>query len=349
MAHLHETSFTVGQPAWHRLSKVLTQAPETAQEAMIEAGMDWEVEVRPIYTSAFEESIMDNPLGGNPIQGPGTFISPAYRDDFEQVKLGGVVRRNTDGAMMGLVGPRWTPVQNRDAFEFFDPMVQAGHARYHTAGSLDGGKVVWVLCQVGEEAVVMGDDTVANFLLLSNAHTGARGIIVTPTGIRVVCANTLGWAEATTANIQMSFHHTSEIKERLTALSKFLEGHARKFDDLMMTFRFMAGEDVAEADVEFVLNHLFPDPVRADGTPANPTRTIQIRDRVRALFEGEQKGLDRLPAHRRRTRWTLWNALTEYVDHERGRTDDSRIHSAWWGDGATLKRKAKELILAGRS
>jgi hypothetical protein len=46
------------------------------------------------------------------------------------------------------------------------------------------------------------------------------------------------------------------------------------------------------------------------------------------------------------TRWAMLNAVTELVDHERGRSNNTRIESAWFGTGAALKNKALELLSA---
>jgi hypothetical protein len=46
------------------------------------------------------------------------------------------------------------------------------------------------------------------------------------------------------------------------------------------------------------------------------------------------------------TRWGMLNAVTEMVDHERGRQGSTRLESAWFGTGAALKNKALELLSA---
>src|SRR6185312_4289740 len=45
------------------------------------------------------------------------------------------------------------------------------------------------------------------------------------------------------------------------------------------------------------------------------------------------------------TWWGAVNAVTYTVDHEMGRTPDNRLHSAWMGRGAVLKRKALEMAV----
>nr|WP_254436462.1 DUF932 domain-containing protein [Halomonas meridiana] len=47
------------------------------------------------------------------------------------------------------------------------------------------------------------------------------------------------------------------------------------------------------------------------------------------------------------TAWGLLNAVTEYVDHDkRARSNDTRMDSAWFGQGAQLKQEALNTALA---
>jgi hypothetical protein len=46
------------------------------------------------------------------------------------------------------------------------------------------------------------------------------------------------------------------------------------------------------------------------------------------------------------TRWGMLNAVTELIDHERGRSNSTRIESAWFGTGSAIKNRAMELLSA---
>jgi hypothetical protein len=59
------------------------------------------------------------------------------------------------------------------------------------------------------------------------------------------------------------------------------------------------------------------------------------------LYSGQGRGSELKSANG--TVWGLVNAVTEFVDHHRGRTSDVRIDRAWFGDGVATKEKATEL------
>src|SRR5262249_27318291 len=130
-----------------------------------QAGLDWEVELFPLFTATGQQVTHK------------------------------AVKRSTDGKVLGVVGPRWQPLQNKDAFNWFDPFLAAGQATLEAAGSLAGGTRVWVLAKLNRDPiVVVPGDEVTKYLLLSNGHDGSLAVRCGFTPIRVVCNNTLQMA-----------------------------------------------------------------------------------------------------------------------------------------------------------
>src|SRR5262249_5257411 len=162
MPHAVETMFSVRETPWHKLGRVVREAPSAA-DAIRLAGLDWPVALQRLRLS-----------------------------DGRTVNRWAVVRA-TDGAVVGdAVGPQWTPLQNREAVTWFDPFIQAKQAHFETAGSLCEGRRVWILAELNRKPVeVVPGDAVRKFLLLSNSHDGSLAVRVGFTPVRVVCANTL--------------------------------------------------------------------------------------------------------------------------------------------------------------
>ena len=96
--------------------------------------------------------------------------------------------------------------------------------------------------------------------------------------------------------------------------------------------------DQAAAD-EFVAELLRP-----YHTSARPATEPKAYVRIMQLFNGAAIGSDL--AGVAGTRWAMLNAVTELVDHERGRSNNTRIDSAWFGAGAALKARAADLLAA---
>ena len=104
------------------------------------------------------------------------------------------VRQDTR-EVLGIVGERYRLVQNHEAFTFIDQLLGSS-INFETAGSLHGGRRVWVLATLPDHVEVGGDD-VRPYVLLMNSHDGSTAVVAATTPIRVVCQNTLNWGLAT--------------------------------------------------------------------------------------------------------------------------------------------------------
>jgi len=140
----------VGEVPWHGLSTKLDR-PATAEEAICAAKLDWEVEKKPL---CFRDGSRNPPVPDRYVVVPG---------------------RGWDGdtrPVFGIVSKSFQPLQNREAFSFFDPIVGKDAAVYHTAGALGEGERIWILAKLPDHIRVIGDDITDKYLLLSNSHDG---------------------------------------------------------------------------------------------------------------------------------------------------------------------------------
>jgi phage/plasmid-like protein (TIGR03299 family) len=330
--------FSVKVVPWHGLGTKLEEAP-SCDVAIQQAGLDWDVETQPVFANAMQlpELSVQDLIDGKPapqemVRNPGEFVPLPEAQ---------VVRRRTDGSVLGVVGSRYVPVQNRDAFAFFDPLVQDGMAVLHTAGSLDGGRTVWILAQIGRERHIIGEDRIGQFLLLSMGHDGKRSVQISPTPIRVVCANTLGMADSGARKQMVKIAHTASAQVRMDQLQGFIKPYLADFETTTEMFRVLASSKVGAQEVDNYLMELFPDPEKEGASNAYARR---VRETILKKFEGDLLGYDAIPVLYRDSYWTLYNAVTEYLDHDRG-TDAGRLKSQWFGSGAQMAKQALALAL----
>ena len=173
MSHEVESMFSAGEVPWHGLG-VRVENCLTSREAIVAAGLDWEVEKRQVYCSKDAEVVSPSPV---PIPANGTMQE--VPDSYAVVRL-------TDDKPLGVVGARYVPLQNLDAFSFFDELVGNKEAYYETAGSLRGGKVIWIMSKLPGTIGTVADP-IDKWLLLANAHDGSRKVIVVASPVRTVC------------------------------------------------------------------------------------------------------------------------------------------------------------------
>ncbi len=305
--------FYVKEEPWHGLGTRLDR-PATAAEAIEAAKLNWTVGKVPLYAHRDGSSI--------PVS-----------DTF------GVVREDLwgqeDCPILGIVGKSYTPLQNCEAFAFFDPIVGRHAAVYHTAGVLRDGERIWLLAKLPDSIQVVGDDVADKYLLLSNSHDGRSAVQVKFTPIRVVCHNTLTRALSDGPTIRVA--HTRNMQDRLNQAHRLLGIVEQGFHNLARVFRSMCKLSLDQAKLDEYLNQVFPQP--DDPKNWKAVRKMQEnRSWAQHFFEHGQ-GNDRPGV--RGTLWAAYNGVTELIDHRRTKqSPERRLDSVWFGDGYLAKSRA---------
>lgn len=309
-----ETMFYHGVRPWHGKGTPLDH-PATAAEAVTAAGIDWEVELVPAYAL------------GTPIEG-----------------VRAVVRKDRREAL-GVVGTRYQPLQNREAFAFFDRLIGEGQAVYETAGALDRGRRIWLLAKLPGDVWITDDDAVGKYLLLTTSHDGKSPVRALFTPIRVVCQNTLLAALDGAARSGVSIRHVGDVLGKAEEARRLLGISFKYYDDFAREAKAFAARSLTGEAVARYFESLVPDPKEG-----SPERAIGTRGKLLELFEAG-KG-NALPGVRG-SLWAALNAVAEYVDHERRTRPregesvvDSRFRSSLFGSGAALKACAWDRSLA---
>ena len=199
---------------WHGLGTPVEEAPNS-KEAIRIAGLDWKVNSMPIYTNGVE--------------------IPGYRANV----------RDIDGAVLGLTKSRYQITQNEDAFEFTDSLV-GGEVKYETAGSLSGGKRVFLLAQLPEEEI-LGDEIIP-YVCFTNGFDGSHPVQVCLTPTRVVCQNTLNFALENSPR-KWSTKHVGDIKGKLEQARETLNLSCKYMKELSETAEKLADTKVSEDEV----------------------------------------------------------------------------------------------------
>jgi len=338
--------FYHGEPPWHGLGQRLS-GPATSWEAIQAADLDWDVEKVSLQLALPDRKV--------PI--PDRFA--LVRSD--QLKAG------VDAHALGIVGRDYTPLQNRDAFAFFDGLVGGSDkAIYHTAGALGDGERVWLLAKLPGEMVVAVDDTVEKFLLLSTSHDGQSSIQIKFTPIRVVCQNTLTMALSQGPSIHVP--HRKGAKAQLEWAASTLGVLRRRFTVLEQDFKAMSVRSLDGTALEAFMDRVFPLPIGLeDGEDGFLDHQMPLQDpgekerrlnrillqRKAVLLLWDQGVGSEIPSVRH-SLWTAYNAVTEMVDHysrQEIMTLDNRdrhLNGIWFKDGYLLKAKAfkaaKEMV-----
>ena len=308
----------VGEAPWHQLGNALP--PKQPIEVWAQkAGMDWSICETPVRYLADQQGAL------------GAIMSS---EDHK------VLYRSDTKAALSVVGGRYQVVQPQAVLEFYRDLSEVSGFELETAGVLKGGKKFWALARTGKESALKGGDTVKGYILLATSCDGTLATTATPTTIRVVCNNTLAVAlNGATQAIKVP-HSTSFDAQ---AVKQQLGIAVSQWDGFMYRMKTLSERKVkTHESLNYFLKVLCQTDRQVDS--AQGLTNERALKRVQALYDGQGRGSELASASG--TAWGLLNAVTEFVDHEkRAKSQEYRLDSAWFGQGANLKQRALEHAL----
>ncbi len=305
----------VGEKPWHgagtRLDKVVD-----SKQAIKSAGLDWNVVKTPLYLS----------------------------NGTELKKYFATARADTQD-VLGVVGKVYHPLQNKEAFSFFDAVVGLKEAIYETAGYFGKGEVIWILAKLKGVVRVLKDDITDKYLLLTNRHDGFGAVVMMFTPIRVVCQNTLNMAlRGTESKVKM--RHTINIGDNVLSAQDQLGIINQRYELFQQASEVLAKKQVKQSPIDQYLRKLGLIP------PVNAKPNVMAERKRDTIYELIERGRGTDIKGVRGSMWGTFNAVAEYVDYNyRGRGDEQeslrrRGKHILFGQGHALKQRAFDLALS---
>lgn len=305
-----ESMISVGEKPWHGLGTVLDEPP-TVQDAILQAGLDWKVELHKVSASAdlavgHQSMIIDGSLA----------ICRMFKNE-------GLIQN-----VYGIVSKKYEPLQNSEAFEFFQPILDSGHVHLETAGSLKKGEIVWVLAKLDEDIKVgmdiKGDaDMVRPYLLLSMGHNGKRSVKIAFTPIRVVCWNTLSMSDIDQG---VMIPHRKGVADTVKEASFDFAETIQTYKYIGKVFKAMNSTVPPDEKIDKFVHKMLP---MADGIDQRSAELVmRKRENIIENYGAEVQ-----------TVWGLYNAFTGFVDHDIRTKNgaEGKLMNAWFGNGAKMK------------
>lgn len=314
-AHKQGSNEKSYQVPWHGLG-VPVSNDMSPQEMMKAAGVDWQVIRHPTFAQ---------------IEGK---LVATGRD---------VLVRSTDNRILTHITENWHENQNSVAFDLFTEWVRAGNMEMNSAGSLKDGNIVWALAKCKKSfGLFKKQDEVDLYLLFTNPHMYGQSIDIRATPIRVVCNNTLSMSLETRSDVNMKLNHTRKFDADY--VKRTLEAASERMDEYQEKAEFISSKSFKMDELIQYYNQLFPMQTKDKSKKSVPVSKITDlsgpAQKIHSFLEtqpGAQFGEG--------TWWSAYNSVTYALDHKLGRTDDTRMTSAWYGPNKTKKENALDLAV----
>jgi len=318
-----QTMAYYGDVPWHKLGTPIHKGV-SAEQMIRAAGLDWQVDLRPAR-------------GAKEINKKGEFSR------YEVVRVPRLNTKETE-VLLGLVSRRYKPLQNIEAFDFFNPIVGDKKAFFETAGALGEGERIWVMAKMPDAMQIVPGDECLKYLLLSNTHSGDGSVIVKFTSVRVVCQNTLLMAMED-GQKAYRVRHSKQMQFKLEELREFLAITQEVFLNAEQCFRRLAKIQMKETRLEQYFESVFPQSAVQKKNGVKPQRWGFLQEMFDGRPDLQIRGV-------RGTLWAAYNAITRFEDYKQPQQEeqpDQRLERTWFGGGADIKlkalEKAKELAL----
>lgn len=325
--------FTVNTVPWHNEGHILTEAP-SFDHALKIAEIDYKVEVLPLRVIVNSEFSIDSPIGQATVR----------MDRIPQQK-----------AILGIVGDGYTPLQNREAFEILEPLIDNKLLEIQTGGVLRGGADAWLLGKltIKDSLVqeVFSDKTIP-YILVSNNHNGRSPVTVMYTPIEVVCANTLGMAHhgRNRNNSTVVRKHTRNVRENLVEEAMiFFERTMENYHLIAEDFMLMKKRILTQQEFnEYVLDAVavMPDIKKEDKTTHTDSTIARAEGKRNRLTNMWENATGNTGNH---SAWEAYMAVTELCDYSddlvKVRKASSRLQSMISGPIGDVKQRVLDNLV----
>lgn len=333
MAHeIHERDRFghVGEPGWHGIGQPLPEGID-AQEAFQRMGIGWKTELLPVFGSMPKTINSKTGLEERPLI-PCPDDRVHVRSDTRQI--------------LGMVKKGYQPFENQDLARFADALAGEDAAVIvETAGILYDCRRVFALVKLPYNVRAAADDRLDLYVLVANGHGGVASFSVWPTSIRVQCGNTLRMSERD-AGKGLRFRHTGDFAEKVK-MARCVLGTAQKETQLFQEkVTALVGANLSVEGAEMFMRQAweisFGKLSNLEGDSLikmTAKRDVEVKEWLK-LMENKRNSLPGISG----TLWSAFNAVTEWHEHERGRSlpvmqSQVRLHSNLFGVSSVAKMK----------
>lgn len=311
--------------AWHGIGNVVPAAM-TPKEAIVAAGLDWEVKVLPQFYAvpgAFDpETPANEQVEGN----EAAWESQYSRTVVRMPRAGQLDREGNPETFIELssVGPEWQPIQNDQMFDMVESALVQG-VRLESAGSFQQGRKVFSLLRSDSFAAGgKGNDEVTKYLLLANGHDAQFTFRAIPTSIRVVCMNTLKMALS--GKGMFTLRHVGDTEGRLKDMATALQNFKATGTLFQEKVNALAQRDADSKK----LNKFWKEAwkiVHGDDLPKDEEAVQEMKAEIESwtnTMEVEKLELEAQDT----TMWLAANAITKTIQH-----GDPKRRTKGWAEG----------------
>lgn len=340
-----------GVEAWHGLGEVI-QGTLPAEEAFRRAGALFPVEALQLWAGDIKSQDL---LDAVAYAADRPFASPEERQEHIQAAIEQhliSMRENRIGIwrpderkILGTAGPDYQVIPNQRLLDFASALRE--EVDMDTVVVLRGGAKVAFTAKIrGTDREVVPGDKVHRNIVGYLGHDGSTAFGGMFTDVRVVCANTLGFAQsdANRHGRQFAIKHTENDVAQIDRIIGSIDIARQSFEKVVDDYQAMRDVPMTTELYRHWLERVYQVPdVKLDSGETRPGRIDDMPRKWAQLEHAWNYGLGRELGAAGSLYWGL-NAVTEVETSQLTKgSGKRRMHSTLFGAGSAVIKRANEL------
>lgn len=307
---------------------------KTSEEVIQEAGLNYVVKKGNAYVKYIPEDAESLGQKGDCVKN--TFFT--YRDDT--------------GALLCADGKALTKnyqvIQNKEAFTFFDNLIESGIAEYNKVGTLKEGRLIFIYAKIKEDIELTNDEVIKLYIFMYLAHDGSSSVTVKLTPVRHICTNMISAGGVDTIRIR----HSANYKDKLDAAESVLKLVNINRNNIIETFNNYSTINITNADVIDLIQQVYL--TKSEILMLNEyghnviehnvdTKLVSARKQniITDVYNYYFHGIGQNTSSATGTLWGFVNAITGYNQNVKNyKTEEAQESSSLFGGVATINKKA---------
>jgi phage/plasmid-like protein (TIGR03299 family) len=308
-----ESMFSRREIPWHGLGVIVPEdITETDKVLELAHLADWDVHFENARDLFSNDYSMDEEF----------LFTVRHNPFYEEARKDEANYKMTPYNVLGRVKSRYNILQNEELAEFAELLLEG--ARWETAGSLRGGKVVFMAMALETETTIDEsgvNEQINNYLVVKNSHDGSSALTAMVTNIRPVCMNTLDWGYKK-ASQRFNISHTKSMEERMRAAKQTLN-LATKYNTVFKEdAEFLLNKKATDDDFIGLIGMAYPMPDRENkGGMTRWLGRVENLERIWVSDTVQGAGI-------KNTAWGVLQTLTEDAQWTR-QVKEGKIENFW--------------------
>jgi phage/plasmid-like protein (TIGR03299 family) len=253
--------------------------------------------------------------------------------------------RTDNNAYLGIVGSRYEIIQNKDAFTFFDSIVDSGEAIFETAGVLGKGERIFVTAKLPEDMLVNGEKC-EKYIILTNSHNGSSSIIAGFTSVRIVCNNTLQAAMSNLSN-KVSIQHRIGAKDKLSEAYKVMNIASAYMTEVNSIFNQMSDTKLEDEQLKLFIERVMKPTYKEIDPEKEKEQSTRFKNQVESIYDFATNHPTQTTPAALGNVWGGYNAISGYYNYLCNfKNQEQKFNSQLFGNANAKIQKAFEESLA---